>query len=318
MATILRPSDSAFGASSGASDNTTALNSWFSALMSTAGSVGIIDDDYKYASSIVWDFASRPWGATIRFDRGAGKLTYTGTTGKGLQVIHSGGTSVGSVSVAGLLIEDLDFYCDFNGAGFQIGSDNGYDVIESSHIVRARIINANTAGTSAATTAAACRIVGMNTSQWDVPIFNCKAATNNTTAKGSGSALEIVHMVCTTFNSPSPSNGYYGIHYTNLGNSALGFIHGNTFLSPDFENITDAIHTDTNNAAIGWETYYGGTVDLVGGGFPVSLKTGSGFFGSPIPSASINWVCPPWNPPSGTMKNNTSGFTTTGIQTIVS
>ena len=318
MPISIRLSDAAYGGTPGTGDNTAAINAWFAALMGTAGAIGVIDDYFPYASPVIWDFASRPWGVKITSERGLGRLQYTGTTGKGLQAIHSGGSSVGSVSVAGLVIEDVDFDCDFNGVGFQIGSDNGYDVFESCHIIRPRIINNNSAGVSGAVTAAACRIVGMNTSQWDAPIFNCKAATNNTTAKGSGAALEIVHMISSTFNSPSPSNAAVGVHYTNLGNSMLGFIHGNVFNAPDFENLEHAIYSETTNGALGWETYIGGTVDLVGGGYPVSLKNGSGFFGAPVPSGSINWICPPWNPPSGTIKNASAGFSATGISVIVS
>lgn len=318
MGTIYEPST--FGATSGSGDNTTALQDWFTAVMGTAGAIGVVAGDYPYASPLVWDFASRAYGVKISFIKGLGKLTYAGTASgsKGLNIIVSGGTSIGSISAAGILIEDIDFYSNHDGIGFQVGSDNGYDVFEQCHFPRARIINANTAGTSGAITAVACRIVGMNQSQWDVPIFNCKAATNNTTAKGSGVALELVQVKCSTFNSPSPSNGALGVHYTNLSNSGLGFSGGNIFNAPDLENLEHGIYAETTTGAINAEVYVGGNIDLVGGGYPMSLKTGSGFFGSPIPSEAINWVCPPWsNSTSGVIKNPNTGFSTTGIATIV-
>jgi hypothetical protein len=316
MAIEIRLSDPTYGATAGSGDNTTAINAWFAALMGTAGAKGIIDIHAPYASSVTWDFDSRPWGVEIKFERELGRLQYTGSN-FGLNLVRSGGSFIGSRSVAGLVIENLEFDCDRpSGVGFQIGRGNGYDVFESCHFIRPRIINNNSTGVSGDITAVAARIVGMNTSQFDVPIFNCKPATNDTTAKGSGVALEICHTICTTFNSASPSNANIAVRYSNLGNSGLGFTHGNTFNSPDFENIEHAIYGDTTNGALGDEKYSGGTADLVGGGYLMSLKNGSGFHGSPIPSAAITYVCPPWIGNATKYINNNVGFDTAGVKMI--
>lgn len=285
MAIILEPS--AYGALPGAVDNTTALNAWFAAVMSTAGAVGQISDAYQYATPLVWDFAPRRWGVKITMDRGCGPLQYTGTSiSPALQMIVSGGTGTSNIKdCAGFAIDGIDLTCDTGGIALQIGKNDGSDVFQSSQFSGFRIINLNSAG---ATGAVGCRIVGMNTSQWDVPIFNVKPATS--AYVGGGVALQICHMTSTTFNSPSPSNANIGIQYSNLGNTAIGFTHGNTFNCPDIENVQYGVYGDSGPYA--WETYRGGNLDMTHtGGYGVTSK--AGFFGGTYYPNALTFECPP-------------------------
>lgn len=283
MPIILDPSS--YGASPLSSDNSSALNAWFSALMSTAGAQGQINENYKHASTLLWDFDPRPWGTQISFAKGAGKLTYTGTSGKALHIYRSGGTGTGNIkSVAGLLLENFDCVADVAGVAYQIGKDDGSDVFESCEFIRHRIINLNSSGNANAVTQ---RIVGMNTSLWTTPIFNGKPATSS--YAGAGVALELAMVTSTVFDAPSPSNANTAIRYTNLGNSALGFTHGNTFNSPDIENVQNAVIGESGPYA--WENYRGGNCHLVyPGGYVATSK--AGFYGSSIPSAALTFECP--------------------------
>lgn len=284
MTIILEPS--AYGADPLVADNTAALSAWFAALMSTAGAQGQISRPYKHATGLVWDFATRPWGVKISFDRGAGSLQYTGS-GQALNIICSGGSGTSNIkSVAGAVFSDFDCSCDVGGAAYQIGKLDGSDVFESCHFERPRFINNNSAGNNAAVT---LRIIGMNATVWDVPIINGKPATP--TYAGAGAALELVQVTSSVFNSASISNANIGIRYSNLGNNALGFTHGNTFNSPDCENLQYMVWGESGPYA--WEVYRGGCQDLVyPGGYTVVSK--AGFSGAGIPCGSISFLCPPY------------------------
>lgn len=272
--------------SASGSTNATAFANWWAALAAApSGTAGFIPaGTYNIASALTWDFAGAraSKGITIY---GAGEyqtiLNFTQGTGTCLQIEASGGAGPGSlVPYYYNTIRDIGFVASTTGMAFKIGQDNGADSIQGTLFQNLIFQNGNSSS------GGALRINGATQNTF----INIQGSAYPATAgrAGSGAGLELVNAAFNSFVACTFGNANIGVSIINLGNAAVGFSYGNTFLSLDIENVQYCVK-QSSPAASRNKFILGQWYTIFAGGYAVSCSAaGSSSAGAALIVEDVN------------------------------
>ena len=229
-----------FGAKcDGTTDDTTALNAWFGALVSTGASGELPPATCKANSALTWNMAGRASGIRVQgASQGASELDLSGVT-TGTPLLFTGsGTNLfyGHFS-------DFTVLTNINGPGVQIGVVGLTDALNGFSFHQIEFKNAANNAAAIALQVNGC----LNCSFDNVTTNTGGGSTNNS---GLGVSLEIKYAAFSRFMG-SFSSAATGLHLT------TGYVFGNVFEAMDIENVNTGIVIDSVNAAR--NTFLGGT-----------------------------------------------------------
>ena len=245
----------------GATNSTTAFNALITAMCAQKRSGYIPSGTYVLTAGVVTDFVSCPYGFKLLGDsHGQTQLSFTGSGTVGWQWKVSGGSGPGN-TVPHVFDElgNLEILCPNNvTVCWKLGQDNGADVFESSHFHNMYVSN-----TYNNSTAIAIRINSANANDWNN--IQCGTTPSTTSSNGNGIGMQFVMAAFNTFTSLSCGNSNTGLQFTDLGNAALGFIYGNTFISFDMENVCNGVVlANSANSATGRNNFISGQLYTIG------------------------------------------------------
>ncbi len=285
----------------GKTDDTAAIQAWWSTLMRLGGAGALPPGTCIVRSPLVWDMSQRPDGVRIA---GAGQ----GQSVLDLRAVRAGTPLLitGNRALFYGDFSDFTVLTDTAGAGVQLGKSDLTDAING--FTFARIEFKNVANDTATV---ALRINGCFNCDFQGVVAN--TGGGSTTGNGKGVSLQVRYAAFSRFMG-SFSNAGTGVHLTG------GYVFGNVFEAVDAEVVNTGISIDSPRAER--NTFIGGQFVAMTG---LDFKAGSANVvtnpnispypgGVPVAGSAGLWlqqfgaeVATPPVPPSGTALVNSTG-----------
>lgn len=250
--------------------NDTQFANFFAAVVASGSKGYIASGNYKFASPVVMDYASKATTGFVLEGEGVQRTVFTSAVafGNAFSLICSGGTVPSPVIGVYPKITQIGFKSAHNGVTFAVGKS---DLSDQQNLVRLEIWLGNSHDGSSAVVFESNNVYGSS--------FEFNAGLGVSAATG-----VVVKMRQTEFTKFFISASSTAVASLLTGTAkgvyiTQGFSYGNTFISPDLEVLYNAVYIDSPNASN--NTFIGGTYSLLGNAAVIGTAGNNNLFIQP-------------------------------------